>query len=84
MHESKATAKNGAAAARPLRVVRVARNFSQARLARASGLSPSTISRLENGHEQPYRLTRERLAEVLDYPVGELFPENEKGVSRPN
>ena len=58
----------------PLRLVRVHRGFSQERLALACGLSPSTISRLENGREQPYQLTRERLAEVLGWPAADLFP----------
>jgi transcriptional regulator with XRE-family HTH domain len=48
-------------------------------LALACGLSPSTISRLENAREQPYQLTRERLAEVLAWPLADLFPIYDNG-----
>jgi len=58
-----------------LRLARVARGWSQADLSRASGLTPSTISRLECGHEQPLEQTVRRLAEALDFPASKLFPE---------
>lgn len=66
-----------------LRQARVARGWNQGDLALAAGLTRSTISRLECGHEQPLEQTVRRLAEALDFPASKLFSDSEKGVSRP-
>jgi len=60
---------------RPLRLVRNARGLSQKELSLASGVDPSTISRLENGHQRAYGVTRARLARVLGLSEAEIFPE---------
>lgn len=59
---------------RPLRLIRNARGLSQKELARQAGVDPSTISRLENGHQEAYGVTRIRLARVLGLPEAEIFP----------
>lgn len=58
-----------------LRVVRVARGFTQGQLAERAGLARPTISRLENDHEEPQHRTAQRLAAVLAWDVAALFPD---------
>ncbi len=57
-----------------MRLIRNARGLSQKELARRAGVDPSTISRLENGHQAAYGVTRGRLARVLGLPEAEIFP----------
>ena len=58
-----------------LRIARVARGLTQEAVGRAAGLSPGTISRLENGHEQPMASTVQRLSDALEFPAELLFPD---------
>ena len=55
-----------------LRRIRLARFFSQAELARRSGVHAITIARLEGGTTAPSTRTVRRLAEALGVPAGEL------------
>jgi len=55
-----------------LRRIRLERFWSQAELARRSGLHALTITRLENGRTAPSTRTVRALAEALDMPPREL------------
>lgn len=57
----------------PLGILRHSRQWSQAELATRAGLARETISRLENGREQPSWETIRKLADALGYPAGILF-----------
>lgn len=48
-------------------------------LADASGVTESTISRLENHKQEPRPSTMRKLAEALDVSVAELWGEDEPG-----
>jgi transcriptional regulator with XRE-family HTH domain len=48
------------------------RDLTQADLARQIGLSPSTLSRIENDHELPHRNTLMELVEALELDAQEL------------
>lgn len=61
----------------PLRILRVARGLSQEELARRAGVNRSTVSRLEQGQEEPLRATQTVLADALGYPVALIFPQND-------
>lgn len=52
-----------------LRVERLKRGLTQARLAALAGLHPAELSRIENGKIYPYPGWRRRLAEALGWPV---------------
>jgi transcriptional regulator with XRE-family HTH domain len=43
-------------------------------LARAAGMTGPVLSRLVHGHQRPSVEQAKRLAELLERPVGELFP----------
>jgi transcriptional regulator with XRE-family HTH domain len=55
-----------------LRRLRLERFFSQAELARRSGVHALTITRLESGRTAPSTRTVRALAEALDVQPGEL------------
>ena len=55
-----------------LRRIRLAHFFSQAELARRSGLHAITITRLESGRTAPSTRTVRALAAALGVPPGEL------------
>lgn len=55
-----------------LRRLREARGLTQLELSVAAGLTPATVSRLENGHQAPTLVTLHKLAEALEVPVAEL------------
>jgi transcriptional regulator with XRE-family HTH domain len=65
------------APALPLRLVRLARGYSQTHLAERAGVDTSTISRLENGHQRAYRGTQQRLATALRWDSEDLFPNDD-------
>jgi cyanate lyase len=44
-------------------------------VARAAGLSASVLSRLQNGHQRATAEQAQRLADLLELPVADLFPE---------
>ena len=66
-----------------LKLVRVAAGLSQDGLADRAELTRSTISRLENGREQPQKRTIRALTGVLGYPASVLFPDDDD-VEPPN
>ena len=45
---------------------------TQEALAEKAGVRVATISRIENGHNEPYTITLKALADVLDVSVDEL------------
>ncbi len=66
-----------------LRAARVARGWKAVRLARELGVSETTVSRWENGHQQPHRRHREQLCWVLGRdPVDLGFEEDLLDVNR--
>lgn len=62
------------AGAAPLRAWREYRNLSQAELARQSGVTPTSINKLESGKRFGRLATRRAIARVLDIPVSALDP----------
>lgn len=57
-----------------LRILRVARDWHQAELARRAGLSREEVSRLERGRHRPQPATAQALADALGVPAEALFP----------
>jgi transcriptional regulator with XRE-family HTH domain len=57
-----------------LKKLRLDENMTQQELAAATGLTQSTLSRLENGRRRPHPKTLQRLAEVLGVKPEELDP----------
>src|SRR5215204_4439839 len=57
-----------------LKTVREFRGMSQAKLARASGITKSAINELEAGHHMPQRKTIRKLAKGLRVPEQQLDP----------
>jgi transcriptional regulator with XRE-family HTH domain len=55
-----------------LRRLREARGLTQLELSVAAGVTPATVSRLENGHQAPTLVTLYKLAEALEVPVADL------------
>ena len=60
---------------RVLKMIRVIRDINQVTLARESGVSQATLSRIECGAKIPDRATAERIARVLGLTPTEIFPE---------
>ncbi|WP_439575949.1 helix-turn-helix domain-containing protein [Phreatobacter sp.] len=56
-----------------LRRIRVAKGVSQERLAYDSGMDRSYVSGIERGVENPTIDVLDRLALVLEVPIGQLF-----------
>jgi transcriptional regulator with XRE-family HTH domain len=52
--------------ARRVRTLREARGMTQLELSVAAGVTPATVSRLENGHQAPTLVTLYKLAEALN------------------
>lgn len=66
-----------------IRAARVAMGWKAVRLAREIGVSETTLSRWENGHQQPHRRHREQLCRVLGRdPVDLGFEEDLLDVNR--
>jgi transcriptional regulator with XRE-family HTH domain len=59
--------------------VREARALSQKQLAELLGISPSTLSSVENGHSRPWPKLRRECAQILGLSEETLFPEKEGG-----
>lgn len=57
-----------------LRVARAERRMTQLDLARAAGVSQSTLSLIENGYVEPTPDQRADFARILETPETELFP----------
>ena len=58
----------------PLRVYRVARNFTQSELAERAGITRVTVGALERGEHVPQLATARALATALDCDPDKLFP----------
>ena len=58
-----------------LKEFRTKKGISQFKLAVDTGISPSIISRIENGWLWPYPGWRQRIAQALNVSESELFPE---------
>ena len=56
-----------------LRALRTAKGFTQTDLAYKSGVSYTTISKLENAHHTPTKSTLVALAAALEVPAAELL-----------
>jgi transcriptional regulator with XRE-family HTH domain len=56
-----------------LRARRENAGLTQLDLAIRAGLTPATVSRLENAHQSPTLATAEALARALDIPLTELL-----------
>lgn len=65
-----------------LRLARSRRMMTSQALAAAAGISPVTLSRLENKNNQPEQETVEALAQALKYPVGFFFRDELDEVDR--
>ncbi|MBI4333028.1 MAG: helix-turn-helix transcriptional regulator [Chloroflexi bacterium] len=61
-----------------IKVLRQERGLSQFALGKLADITPTDISRIENGMIHPYPGWRKRLAEALGVPEKELFPEEAK------
>ena len=59
-----------------LREKRLAKGWSQTKLACMAGVANSVISDCERNVRLPWRKAREALADALDCPVSEVFPTN--------
>jgi transcriptional regulator with XRE-family HTH domain len=59
-----------------LKEFRKSKQLSQLKLAMATGIAPTEISRIENGWIRPYPGWRKRLAEALGVTEAELFPDD--------
>lgn len=61
----------------PLALRRIALGLDQTDVAALTDLAAVTISRLENGHHRPTRVTQRALAAALECEIGDIFPDNE-------
>ena len=59
-------------------------NLTQADLAKATGLSQSAISRLEDGSRWPRKHTLLRICKALNLPIEELFSLASNNMSKPD
>jgi transcriptional regulator with XRE-family HTH domain len=71
--------KAGAAVARNIRRLRVARKLSQEMLAVDAGIDRTYVSRLERGLENPTVAVLEKLARALSSTIEELFTDPHVG-----
>lgn len=60
-----------------LKFYRVEKKLTQANVAKASDMLPSTYSRLETGQVSPQLQTLERVCDAIDIPVVNLFRSRE-------
>jgi len=60
-----------------LREIRKQKGLSQLELSRKTGVPGNVISNLENYKVYPYPNWKRKLAEALETPEDELFPNNE-------
>jgi len=59
----------------PVKIALAERGETQTACARAVGLVPPLLTQVLNGHRRAWPSLRQRLAEHLDRPEDELFPE---------
>ena len=60
-----------------LKEVKAAKGVSGLKLSQMTGISPGAISNIENGKIIAYPGWKQRIAEALEVPVEEIFPESE-------
>ena len=58
-----------------LAILRADRGMTQAELAQLLGLSPSSVSAVENQHTRPWPRFRRECSKIFGVPESELFPE---------
>lgn len=56
-----------------LKVNRILKGFSQRQLAKKVGISQPNISRYEKNLQQPSEEVKQRIADILELPVKDLF-----------
>ena len=56
-----------------IKVARLSRNLTQAQLAEAVGVKPSTVGMWENGRREPDSVTLDALADVYNVPTTYFF-----------
>lgn len=66
-----------------LKVLREERGLSLREVARLSGVSPATLSHIENGHSSPTLDTLRKILEVLGSSFGEFFEDQNKPMEEP-
>lgn len=59
-----------------LRIVRAERWIKQWDLAVRTGINNSVLSAIENGRRKPTAAQAQALADALEMPIGELFPDH--------
>ena len=63
-----------------LKVNRILKGFSQRQLAKKIGISQPNISRYEKNLQQPSEEVKQRIADILELPVKDLFfNDNQEG-----
>lgn len=63
-----------------LKVNRILKGFSQRQLAKEIGISQPNISRYEKNLQQPSEEVKQRIADILELPVKDLFyNDNQEG-----
>lgn len=65
-----------------LRDYRIKKLMTQEELAKASGVSKTTISLTENNHSDPMESTKRKFAKPFRVPVDEIFPPKKKGTAQ--
>lgn len=58
-----------------LRIARIRKRICQYELSNKTGISQGRISLFERGHRQPTKEQAEKIAEVLQVDIEEIFPE---------
>lgn len=58
-----------------IRELRDARDMTQLRLAVEAGITPTALSRIENGHDIPKLNTAKKIADALGVKVDDLIAE---------
>ena len=56
-----------------IRTIRELAGFSQAELARRTGISQGHISQIESGHKRPLPATLKKIAAAIGVPLGSLL-----------
>ena len=66
----------------PIRRIRKTRLLSQDALSEMIGIDPKSLGRIENGLYHPSLDTLVKIAQALDVPIRELFPEQGEGSTK--
>ena len=60
----------------PVKVALAVRGITQVDFAPQAGVKPSTLGQVLNGHQASWPALRRRVADALQLPESELFPES--------